>query len=78
MSTEEIEEFELAGEKVEIVRDFAFLGTKIEESGSCKGEIFGRLTLGRAAMTGQNKIWKDRDITIKIKCRIVNILVFPV
>ena len=32
MSIEEIEEFELDGEKVEIVRDFVFLGAKIEDS----------------------------------------------
>ena len=37
MSTEEIEEFELDGENIEIVRDFVFLGAKIEDSGSCKG-----------------------------------------
>ena len=34
MSTEEIEEFELDGEKVESVRDFVFLGANIEDSGS--------------------------------------------
>ena len=78
MSTEEMEEFELDGEKVEIVRDFVFLGAKIEDSGSCKGEILRRLALGRAAMTGLNKIWKDKDITITTKCRIVNAFVFPV
>ena len=78
MSTEEIEEFELDGENIEIVRDFVFLGAKIEDSGSCKGEILRRLALGRAAMTGLNKIWKDKDITITTKCRIVNALVFPV
>ena len=79
MSTEEIEEFELDGEHVEIVRDFVFLGAKIEDSGSCsKGEILRRLALGSAAMTGLNKIMKDKDITITTKCRIVNALVFPV
>ncbi len=56
ISTEEIEEFEVDGEKVGVVRDFVFLGAKIEESGSCKGDILRRLTLGRAAMTGLNKI----------------------
>ena len=70
MSTEEIEEFELDGKKVEIVQDFVFLCDKIEDSGSCKGEILRRLALGRAAMTGLNKIWKDKDITITTKCRI--------
>ena len=29
-------------------------------------------------MTGLNKIWKDKDITITTKCRIVNAFVFPV
>ena len=78
MSTEEIEEFEVDGGKVGVVRDFIFLGAKIEDSGSCKGEILRRLALGRAAMTGLNKIWKDKDITITTKCRIVNASVFPV
>ena len=35
MSTEEIEEFEVDGEKVGVVRDFVFLGANIEDSGSC-------------------------------------------
>ena len=33
------------------------------------------MALGRAAMTGLNKIWTDKDITIITKCRIVNALV---
>ena len=78
MSTEVIEEVEVNGEKVEIVRYFVFLGARIEDSGSRKGEILRRLTLGRAAMTGLNNIWKDKYITITTKCRIVNALVFPV
>ena len=40
MSSEEIEEFEVDGEKVRVVRDFVFLGAKIEDSGSCKGGFF--------------------------------------
>ena len=36
ISTEEIEEFELDGEKVEIVRNGVFLGAKIEDSGPVK------------------------------------------
>ena len=75
-TAEEIDEFSLDGEKVEIVRDFVFLGAKNEDSGSYKGEILRRLALGRAAMTGLNKIWKDKDITITTKCRIVNALVY--
>ena len=75
MSTEEIEEFEVDGGKVGVVRDFIFLGAKNEDSGSVKEKCE---TIGRAAMTGLNKIWKDKDITITTKCRIVNALVVPV
>ena len=78
VSTEEIDEFEVDWEKVGVVRHFVFLGAKIYDSGSCKGEFLRRLALGRAAMTGLNKLWKDKDITITTKCRIVNALVFPV
>ena len=60
MSTEEIEEFELDGENIEIVRDFVFLGAKIEDSGSCKGEILRRLALGRAAMTAKQDMERQR------------------
>ena len=78
MSTEEIEELELDGENVESVRDFFFIGAKIEDSGYCKVDILRRLALGIAAMTGLNKIWKDTYITITTKRTIVNALVFPV
>ena len=78
MSTEGIEEFELDGENVEIVWDFVFLGAKIEDSGTCIGEILRRLALVRVTMTGLNKIWKDKDITITTKRGIVKALVFPV
>ena len=78
MSTEEVDEFEVDGEKVGVVRDFVILVAKIEDSGSCKGELLKRLALDRAAMTGLNKIWKDKDVTITTQCRIVNALVFPV
>ena len=67
MSTVEREEFALDGKKVEIERDFVFLGANIEDSGSCKGEMLRRLTLSRAAKTWLNKIWKDKDISIKTK-----------
>ena len=78
MSTIALNDFDLDGTNIEIVKDFIFLGSKIEDSSTCKGEILRRLALGRAAMAGLNKIWKDRDITTATKCRIVNALVFPV
>ena len=61
MSSGDIEEFVLDGEQVEIVRDFVFLGAKIEDSGSCKGEISRRLALGRAAMTAKKQ--REEELT---------------
>ena len=78
MATEEITEFNIDNEKVEIVNDFIFLGSKIQNTGTCDGEIVRRLALGRAAMSGLTKIWRSKDIGTKTKIRIVNALVFPV
>ncbi|GFS01810.1 catenin (Cadherin-associated protein), alpha 3 [Elysia marginata] len=70
MATEEITEFNIDNEKVEIVNDFIFLGSKIQNTGTGDGEIARRLALGRAAMSGLTKIWRSKDIGTKTKIRI--------
>ncbi|PIK39981.1 reverse transcriptase-like [Apostichopus japonicus] len=78
MCTEELDEIILDGNKVEIVHDFNFVGSRIDDNGTCKGEIVRRLALGRAAVTGLNKIWKDKAISIITKSQLMRVLVFPV
>eukprot|EP00794_Sanderia_malayensis_P001896 gene1896-2151_t len=78
MATEQINEFKLGDDKIEIVSNFLFLGSKIEDNGTCRSEITRRLNLGRAAMTGLAKIWKDKNITTSTKTKVVETLVFPV
>ena len=34
--------------------------------------------MGRSAMGGLTKIWKDRGITLRTKIRLVKALVFPI
>ena len=51
------------GGKMETVRDFIFLGSKITADGECSHEIKRRLLLGRKAMTNLDSIFKSRDIT---------------
>ena len=65
------------GEKVEIVTDFLFLGSKILDSDSSH-EIRRQLFLGRRAMTNLGSVLKDRDITLLTKVHIVKAMVFPV
>ena len=65
-------------EKVEVVTDFLFLGSKITVDSDCSHEIKRCLLLGRKAMTNLNSILKGRGITLLAKVHIVKAMVFPV
>ena len=64
--------------KMETVRDFVFLVSKITADGDCSHEIKRQLLLGRKAMTSLDNILKSRDIMLPTKVRLVKALVFPV
>ena len=63
---------------METVRDFIFLGSKINADGEFSHEIKRRLLLERKAMTNLNSILKSRDITLPTKVHLVKTMVFPV
>ena len=65
-------------EKVEVVTDFLFLGSKITVDGDCSHEIRRQLLLGRKAMTNLDSVLKSRDITLPTKVHTVKAMVFPV
>ena len=73
-----ITSWQIDGEKLEIVTDFSFLGSKITADGDCSCEIKRRLLLGRKVMTNLDSIFKSRDITLPTKVRLVKAMVFPV
>ena len=73
-----ITSWQIDGERVEIVADFIFLGSKITADGDCSHEIKKRLLLGRKVMTNLDSILKSRDITLPTKVHLVKTLVFPV
>ena len=52
--------WQIDGEKVEIVTDFIFLGSKITADGDCSHEIKRRLLPGRKAMTNLESVLKRR------------------
>ena len=58
--------------------DFIFWGSKITADGDCSHEIIRHLLLGRKVMTNLNSIFKNRDITLPTKVRLVKAMVFPV
>ena len=78
MASGHITAWQIEGEKVEVVRDFLFLGSKITGDGDCSHEIRRRLLLIRKEMTNLDGVLKSRDITLPTKIRIVKAMVFPV
>ena len=70
--------YQIDGETVETVIEFLFLGSKITADGDCSHEIKRRLLLGRKVMTNLDSIFKNRDITLPTKVRLVKAMVFPV
>ena len=78
MASGPITSWQIDGEKVEVVIDFIFLGSKITVDGDCSHEIKRRLLLGRKAMTNLDSILKSRDITLPTKVHLVKAMVFPV
>ena len=60
------------------VSDFILGGSKITADGDCSHEIKRCLLLGRKVMTNLDSIFKNRDITLPTKVRLVKARVFPV
>ena len=63
---------------MEIVTDFTFLGSKITVDGDCSHEIKRCLLLGRKVMINLESIFKNRDVTLPTKVRLVKAMIFPV
>ena len=73
-----ITSWQTEGEKVEVVTDFLFLGSRITVDGDCSHETRRRWLLGRKAMTNPGSVLKSRDITLLTKVHIVKAVVCPV
>ena len=70
--------WQVEGEKVEVLTNFLFLGSKITTDGDYSHEIRRRLLLGRKVMTNLDSILKSRDITLSTNVHLVKAMVFPV
>ena len=77
MTSDPIISWQTEGEKLEVVTDFIFLGSKTTVDIDCSREIKRCLLLGRKAVTKLDSILKSRDITLSTKVHIVKAMVFP-
>ena len=78
MASDSITSQQIEGEKVEAVRDFLFVGSRITEDGDCSHEIRRWLLLCRKPMIALESISKSRDITLLTKVCTVKAMVFLV
>ena len=62
--------------KVETVRHFIFLGSKITADGDRGHEIKRRLLLGRKAMTNLDRVLKSKDSNLPTKVCVVKAMIF--
>ena len=77
MASSSITSWQIDGERMEIVTDFIFLGSRITADGDYSHEIKRSLLLGRKAMTNLDSILKSREFTLLTKVRIVKAIIFP-
>ena len=78
MASGPITAWQIEGEKVEVVTDFLFLGSKITADHDYSHEIRRQLLLGRKAMTNLDSVLKSRHITLLTEVCIIKAMVFPV
>ena len=70
MASGPITSWQIDGERMEIVTDFIFLGSRITADGDYSHEIKRSLLLGRKAMTNLDSISRSRDINLSTKVHI--------
>ena len=78
MASSPMTSWQIDGEKVEIVTDFIFLGSKITADDDYSHKIKRCLLLERKAMTNLDSILNSRDITLPTKVHIAKAVAFPV
>ena len=78
MASGPIISWQIDGETMETVRDFIFLGSRLNANGDFSHEIKIYLLLGWKAMTNLDSIVKSRAITFPSKVHLVKAMVFPV
>ena len=72
-----INPIQVKNEKVEEVQKFIYLGATISEDGS-KPEIIRRIAQATAILTKLKIIWKDKNINLKLKIRLMRSLVLSI
>ena len=77
MASGPITSWQIDGEKVEIMTDFIFLGSKATADGDSSHEIKRHLLLGRKARTKLDSVLQNGEIILLAKVCIIKAMIFP-
>ena len=78
MTTDAVTDFEVEGDRLEVVKDFVLWGSQVNEDARSRPEIRRRIALGRAAMGNLRHIMLDKTLAISVKVKIIQTMVFPI
>ena len=67
----------LDGGRLEEVKEFTYLGSLMTDDGKCINDIKKRVGLASTVIGQLYKIWKGKEITIKTKVMVYQVLVMP-
>jgi len=69
---------QINGDELEMVDSFEYLGSKITADGKCSEEIRNRLAMATSSLINLNNIWKNSNITIKTKYRLLRTITLAI
>ena len=61
---------------LERVDDFIYLGSCKTSTGECKTDVERRIAQAKSKMIDLDNIWKDKDLSISLKLKILKVLVW--
>ena len=70
------EDIDIDGETLEKVLEFVYLGSCKTSDGDCKEDLNRRIARAKSKMIELENIWKDKDLSIPLKIRIMKVLVW--
>ena len=69
-------DIEIDGQILERVYDFIYLGSTKSFNGDCKPDVARRIGIAKSKMIDLKNIWRDKDLSYKLKLRIMKVLVW--
>ena len=71
-------DFTIAGNKIEVVNQFEYLGSIINNKGESTTEIRRRLAMARSTVQSMSHIWKSRGLSLSLKVRLLHATSFSI